>query len=143
MSLLRTKAVRVGNLLAFTGVHPEQGQTFIIGPAEFSLARGDVVQVIDIDRSREADTPWAKVTVACIKGKCVGRMGIVGIDLSARLQRSWQALTVTGSMERTRAPAKPSKSMKYSVVVGKRAAEEAPTAPAPRAEVWEACKEIA
>lgn len=136
MSLLRTKNINVGTVLAFTGVHPEEGMTFIYGPAEFSLERGDVVKVIDINRDREGDTPWAKVTVAVLKGKFCGRIGTVGIDFSSRLQRSWQALTQTGSMAPVRAPVRgaPSSS-RYSIVVGKSVDDEAPTTPAPTMEV--------
>jgi len=97
MSLLQTKSVRVGNLLAFTGVDPADGQTFLWGNAkDFDLTKGDVVQVLEIHR-REG-TPWARVVVAVIKGRCVARVGQVSINLEARLQRSWQVLTQTGSM---------------------------------------------
>ncbi len=135
MTLLRTKSVQVGTVLAFTGVSTEDGQTFIIGPPEFTLDRGDVVKVIDIDMGRSVDTPWAKVTVACLKGKFVGRIGTVSIDLSTRYQRSWQHLTPTGSMpavrpSRTTPPRKP---QTYSMVVD-RGYEDAPTAPAPTIE---------
>ncbi len=136
MTLLRTKSVQVGTVLAFTGVSAEDGQTFIIGPPEFTLDRGDVVKVIDIDAGRSVETPWAKVTVACLKGKFVGRIGTVSIDLSTRYQRSWQHLTPTGSMVAVRAPrvTVPRKPQTYSMVVD-RVHEDAPTAPAPTSQV--------
>ncbi len=103
MSLLRTKFVQVGSLLAFTGVDPSDGQTFLWGNAkDFDLKKGDVIQVLEIHR-REG-TPWARVVVAVIKGKCVARVGQVSINLESRLQRSWQVLTQTGSMAAARRP---------------------------------------
>ena len=140
MSLLRTKSIQVNAILAFTGVSAEEGLSFFYGPpSEFALECGDVVKVVDIDRSRQAETPWAKVTVAVLKGKFVGRMGVVGIDLSSRLQRSWQALTETGSMApvRTtgRTPAFKDRSAPYSVVIGKaNKGDAAPTKPVPQGE---------
>lgn len=97
MTLLRTKAIAVGSILAFTGVDPTEGQTFMWGnPKDFSLNKGDVVQVLEIHR-REG-TPWARVVIAVIKGSCVARVGQVSMDMESRLQRSWQVLTQTGSM---------------------------------------------
>ncbi len=138
MSLLRTKTIQVGTVLAFTGVSPAEGLTFFYGSAaEFALEAGDVVKVIDIDRSREKETPFARVTVAVLKGKFVGRVGQVSIDLSARLQRSWQTLTETGSMAPVRTTGKHPRvrereSEAYSIIVDKesRGVEEAPTKPA-------------
>ncbi len=108
MSLLRTRDVKVGSVLAFTGVDPTDGQaSFLWGhPDVFSLAKGDVVQVLDIET--RTTTTWAKVLIAVVKGKCSGRTGYVSIDLGTRLQRSWQALTVTGSMASVRLPRRPS-----------------------------------
>jgi len=127
MSLLRTKQIVVGTVLAYTGAPTgAEGQTFIHGPAEFTLSRGDMVKVIDIDRARAPDTPWAKVTVACLKGESAGRVGVVAIDFSAPLQRSWQSLTESGSMAPVRAPRssgmRPSTTA-YSVIDEKRASE--------------------
>ncbi len=104
MSLLRTRDVKVGAVLAFTGVDPTDGQaSFLWGdPNTFSLSRGDMVQVLDIET--RASTTWAKVLVAVVKGKCSGRTGHVSIDLGTRIQRSWQALTATGSMAAARLP---------------------------------------
>lgn len=137
MTLLRSKSVTVGTVLAFTGVKAEEdGQTFLHGTAaEFNLDRGDVVKIIDIDKERQGDTPWAKVTVACLKGKFVGRVGVVSIDLSTRYQRSWQSLTHTGSMVAVRAPKSARKATGYSIVVGRNTDQEAETTPAPTAEV--------
>lgn len=105
MSLLQTKFITEGSRLAFTGVPAEDGQTFIWGNAkEFDLDRGDVVQVLELNR-REG-SPWARVVVAVLKGKCVGRIGQVMINMEVRLQRSWQRLTVSGSMEPVRATGK-------------------------------------
>lgn len=102
MSLLQTRWITEGSRLAYTGVSAEDGQTFIWGNAkDFDLERGDVVQVLEINR--RDGSPWARVVVAVLKGKCVGRVGQVSIDMSARLQRSWQRLTTTGSMEPVRA----------------------------------------
>jgi len=136
MSLLRTNMVNVGSVLAFTGVEAEVGQTFLHGtPSEFSLDRGDVVKVIDIDRRREDDTPYAKVTVACLKGKFCGRVGVVSMDLSTRYQRSWQGLTHSGSMAPVRASRSKAQQGSYKIVDGKDVDQEAPTTPAPTPEV--------
>lgn len=117
MTLLRTKSIVVGSVIAYTGGVPEETQTFVYGPAEFELAKNDVVQVVDIDRSREAETPFARVTVAVLKGKCCGRVGMVAIDMSLRSQRGWRPLTHTGSIEAVRPP-KPSQRAQgaYSMV---------------------------
>lgn len=104
MSLLRTKNITVGSVIAYAGGSPEDTQTFVYGPAEFTLDKNDVVQVVDIDRSRESDTPFARVTVAVLKGRCCGRVGMVAIDMSLRSQRGWRGLTVSGSMQPVRAP---------------------------------------
>lgn len=146
MSLLRTKSIQVGSVLAFTGAAPEEGSTFFYGTiAEFNLLPGDVVKVIDIDRSRATATPFARVTVAVLKGKFVGRLGTVSIDLSTRVTRAWQVLTVTGSMAPLRAttrqvaaPSVPIATLdepervqtSYSVVTPKRNRHETPTRPA-------------
>jgi hypothetical protein len=105
VSLLRTRAIAEGSILAYTGVDPEDGQTFLWGNAkDFDLAKGDVVQVLEINR--RDGTPWARVLVAVLKGKCCGRVGQVSINLEARLQRAWQTLTTTGSMAPVRATGK-------------------------------------
>lgn len=97
VSLMRTKGIAVGSILAFTGVDPAEGQTFLWGnPKDFSLRKGDVVQVLEIHR-REG-TSWARVIIAVIKGSCVARVGQVSVDLGTKVQRSWQVLTQTGSM---------------------------------------------
>jgi hypothetical protein len=120
MSLLRTNMVTVGSVLAFTGVEAEVGQTFLHGKStEFNLDRGDVVKVIDIDRKRKADTPYTRVTVACLKGKFCGRVGVVSMDLSTRYQRSWQRLTQTGSMAPVRASNLKTPPSGYRIVNGK------------------------
>ena len=62
-----------------------------------------MVQVLEINR--HDGSPWARVVVAVLKGKCCGRIGQISIDMSARLQRSWQRLTMSSSMETGRAPA--------------------------------------
>lgn len=135
MSLLRTKTVTVGSVLAFTGVDAETGQTFIHGlPSEFNLDKGDVIKVIDIDRAREADTPWAKVTVACLKGRFVGRVGVVSMDLSTRYQRSWQTLTHSGSLPAVRAPKTARRPAPHGDL-DKPVDGEAATTPAPTPEV--------
>lgn len=114
MSLLRTRSIAVNSLLAFTGVDPDDGQTFLWGnPKDFELNRGDVVKVLEIHR--RDGTPWARVIVAVIKGKSAGRVGQVSIDLTARVQRAWQTLTQTGSMapvrvQRPKPPANPTES---------------------------------
>lgn len=101
MSLLQTRFIAEGSRLAFTGVTPEDGQTFIWGNVkDFDLERGDVVQVLEINR--RDGSPWARVVVAVLKGKCCGRVGQVMINMDVRLQRSWQRLTMTGSMEPVR-----------------------------------------
>lgn len=101
MSLLKTRSIREGSILAYTGVCPEDGQTFIWGNSQgFDLAKGDVVQVLEIHR-REG-SPWARVLVAVLKGKSAMRVGQVMINMEARLQRSWQCLTPTGSMAAVR-----------------------------------------
>lgn len=102
MSLLRTRAIAEGSILAYTGVEPEDGQTFIWGNSQgFDLQRGDVVQVLEIHR--RDGSPWARVLVAVLKGKCAMRVGQVMINMEARLQRAWQTLTTTGSMAPVRA----------------------------------------
>lgn len=102
MSLLQTRWITEGSRLAYTGVPVEDGQTFIWGNAkDFDLERGDVVQVLEINR--RDSSPWARVVVAVLKGKCVGRVGQVMINMEVRLQRSWRRLTATGSMEPVRA----------------------------------------
>lgn len=130
MTLLRTKSIAVGTVLAFTGITSEEGQTFLWGnPSEFTLNAGDSVLVIEIERKES--TPWARMTVAVLKGKCCGRTGVVSIDLSARSQRSWQRLTHTGSMEQVRAPAGPKRqATSYSIVVDKTSKGRASTKPA-------------
>lgn len=146
MSLLRTKSIQVGSVIAFTGASPEEGSTFFYGTiAEFNLLPGDVVKVIDIDRSRDSSTPFARVTVAVLKGKFVGRLGTVSIDLSARVTRAWQALTMTGSMAPLRATRRQAAvprediatlddperhATSYSVATQKRNRHETPTRPA-------------
>jgi hypothetical protein len=105
VSLLRTRSITEGSILAYTGVEPEEGQTFIWGNAkDFDLSKGDVVQVLEINR--RDGSPWARVLVAVLKGKCCGRVGQVCINLEARLQRAWQTLTTTGSMAPVRATGK-------------------------------------
>jgi hypothetical protein len=105
MSLLQTRFIVEGSRLAYTGAPVEDGQSFIWGNAkDFDLERGDVVQVLEINR--RDGSPWARVVVAVLKGKCCGRIGQISIDMSARLQRSWQRLTMTGSMEPVRATGK-------------------------------------
>jgi hypothetical protein len=136
MTLLRTKSITVGKVLAYTGAPPEEGQTFLWGnPKEFTLGIGDTVLVIDIER--KDGTPWARMTVAVLKGVCCGRTGVVSIDMSARSQRSWQSLTQTGSMEKVRAPVVSRRSnTSYSVIVDRSSKERAPTKPAvPQARV--------
>lgn len=104
MSLLRTRAIRVGSMIAFTadptamtGVSTMWGN-----PAHMNLTRGDVVQVLSIEVGD--GTTWAKVQVLVLRGKAAGRTGHVSIDMGERLQRCWQALTPTGSMAPVRAP---------------------------------------
>lgn len=105
MSLLQTRWITEGMRLAYTGVPVEDGQTFIWGNAkDFNLDRGDVIQVLEINR--RDGSPWARVVVAVLKGKCCGRVGQVMINMEVRLQRSWQRLTMTGSMEPVRATSK-------------------------------------
>ncbi len=130
MTLLRTKSISVGSVLAFTGITSEEGQTFLWGnPSEFTLNAGDTVLIIDIERKET--TPWARVTVAVLKGKCCGRTGVVSIDLSSRSQRSWQTLTQTGSMEQVRAPNSSRRPVTaYSIVVDKTSKGGAATKPA-------------
>lgn len=130
MTLLRTKSITVGTVLAFTGITSEEGKTFLWGnPSEFTLNAGDTVLIIDIERKET--TPWARVTVAVLKGKCCGRTGVVSIDLSARSQRSWQRLTQTGSMEQIRVPQSVKReSTSYSIVVDKSSKGKAATKPA-------------
>lgn len=102
MSLLRTKSIVVGSVIAYAGGEPEETQTFVFGPAEFSLHEGDVVKVVDL--ARMGETPFARVTVAVLKGRCCGRVGVIALDMSLRSQRGWRALTQTGSMESVRKP---------------------------------------
>jgi hypothetical protein len=105
MSLLRTSSIRVGSILVFTGAPPEDGQTFLWGnPQHFDLQARDVVQVLEIHR--RDGTSWARVLVAVIKGQCTGRVGQVSINMEARRQRSWQTLTMSGSMAPARVAAK-------------------------------------
>lgn len=129
MTLLRTKFIAVGTVLAYTGITSEEGQTFLWGnPSEFTLNAGDSVLVIEIEKKES--TPWARMTVAVLKGKCCGRTGVVSIDLSARSQRSWQWLTQTGSMERVRAPLVKQEKTSYSIVIDKSSKGKAVTKPA-------------
>ncbi len=104
MSLLRTKAIRVGSLLAFTDdPAAANGVSLLWGnPAHMSLSRGDVVQVLSIEVGD--GTTWAKVQVVVIRGKAAARVGHVSIDMGERRQRCWQALTATGSMAPIRCP---------------------------------------
>lgn len=107
MSLLRTKAIRVGSLLAFTADPTAMtGVSLMWGnPAHLSLSRGDVVQVLSI--ALGDGTTWAKVQVLILRGKRAGCTGFVSVDLGPRLQRCWQGLTTTGSMEPIRQSRKP------------------------------------
>jgi len=106
VSLLRTRAIRVGSLIAFTAdPNAMNGVSLMWGnPAHMNLTRGDVVQVLGIEIGD--GTTWAKVQVLVVRGKTAGRTGHVSIDMGERLQRCWQALTSTGSMAPVRAAQK-------------------------------------
>lgn len=107
MSLLRTRAIRVGSMIAFTADPTAMNGVSLMwgNPAHMNLTRGDVVQVLSIEVGD--GTPWAKVQVIVVRGKAAGRTGHVCIDMGERLQRCWQALTVTGSMAPVRAKSDP------------------------------------
>ncbi len=104
MSLLRTRAIKVGSLLAFTADPTAMAGVSLMwgNPAHLSLTRGDVVQVLSI--ALGDGTTWAKVQVLILRGKRAGCTGFVSVDLGPRLQRCWQSLTATGSMAAARQP---------------------------------------
>lgn len=108
MSLLRTKAIRVGSLLAFTADPTAMNGVSLMwgNPAHLGLSRGDVVQVLSIEVGD--GTSWAKVQVLVLRGKRAGCTGHVSVDLGERVQRCWQSLTLSGSMEPVRQPRRPS-----------------------------------
>lgn len=105
MSLLRTRAIRVGTMIAFTA-DPTAMNGVSLMMANMTLSRGDVVQVLSIEIGD--GTTWAKVQVLVVRGKTAGRTGYVCIDMGERLQRCWQALTATGSMAPVRVKARTS-----------------------------------
>jgi hypothetical protein len=103
MSLMRTRAIRLGSLIAFTAdATASSGVSIMWGnPTQMGLTRGDVVQVLGIEVGD--GTTWAKVHVLVVRGKRAGCTGFVSIDMGERLQRCWQTLTVSGSMAPVRA----------------------------------------
>ena len=98
MSLLRTRAIKLGSLIAFTAdATASNGVSLMWGnPTQMGLTRGDVVQVLGIEVGD--GTTWAKVHVLVVRGKRAGCTGFVSIDMGERLQKCWQTLTVSGSM---------------------------------------------
>lgn len=107
MPLLKTKDIQEGALLALTA-DPSDGPGSLMtvaDPERLCLRAGDIVQVVQVDRSPL--TSWARVTVAVVRGAKAGRVGHVTVDLSPRVQRCWQSLTLTGSVEAARLPPGP------------------------------------